>query len=159
VVYNQRSHRFQEEINMAIERYQPTSLLQQFNNEINRMFTRDAGAFPALTGGQWAPAVDIRETEDAYLIEAEVPGIDPKDIEVTLDKGVLTLKGERHHDAEKEDGSARYVERSYGNFVRRFSLPDTADEDNIEAKAEHGVLKLKLAKKAESTPRRIEVQS
>lgn len=143
---------------MAIERYRPTTLLEQFNNEINRMFTRDAGAFPALAGGQWSPAVDIHETEDAYFIEAEVPGVDPKDIEVTLNSGVLTLKGERHQSTETGEGNTRYGECSYGSFVRRFSLPETADEDSIKAKAEHGVLKLTLDKKAKSKPRRIEVQ-
>jgi len=143
---------------MAIERYQPTSFLQQFNNEINRMLTRDANGFPALTGGQWSPAVDIRETEDAYAIEAEVPGVDPGEIEVTLEKGVLTLKGERSREAANEQGQTRYVERSYGQFVRRFSLPETADEDNIEARAEHGVLKLTVRKKPQTQPRRIEVQ-
>lgn len=143
---------------MAIERYQPTSLLQQFNNEINRMFTRDSGAFPSLAGGHWMPPVDIRETEDAYFIEAEVPGIDPKAIEVTLDQGVLTLRGEREQSTESENGQARYRERTYGSFVRRFSLPDTVDEDKVEARAEQGVLRLTVAKSPKSQPRRIEVQ-
>jgi HSP20 family protein len=144
---------------MAIERYRPTSLLEQFNNEINRMFTRDAAGFPALAGGQWAPAVDIRETEEAYFIEAEVPGVDPDGIEVTLGNGVLTLKGERRQSEEMGEGNARYRECSYGSFVRHFSMPETADEDSIEAKAENGVLKLKLDKKAKSKPRRIEVKA
>lgn len=143
---------------MAIERYQPTSLLQQFNNEINRMFTRDESGFPALAGGQWSPAVDIRETEEAYFIDAEVPGVDPQAIDVTLEKGVLTLQGERSHESDEEQGQTRYVERSYGRFVRRFSLPETADEDNIDARAEHGVLKLTVRKKPQTQPRRIEVQ-
>lgn|SRR5690625_4403642 len=143
---------------MAIERYRPNSLLEQFNNEINRMFRHDS-AFPVLTGGQWSPAVDIRETEDAYFIEAEVPGVDPKDIEVTLGNNVLTLKGERKQNQESSEGNTRYRECSYGSFVRRFSLPETANEDSIEAKAEHGVLKLRLDKKAKDQPRRIEVQA
>lgn len=144
---------------MALVRYQPSNLLQQFNNEINRMFLRDGADFPTLAGGQWAPAVDVRETEDAYYIEAEVPGINPEDIEVTLDKGVLKLRGERQEANQENDGTLRHIERSYGRFVRRFTLPDSADGDSIEARADHGVLKLVIGKKTASQPRRIEVQS
>jgi HSP20 family protein len=148
---------------MAIQRYQnrfePSSLLAQFNDEINRMFVQDNNAFPALSGGAWTPNVDIRETGDAYHIEAEVPGVDPQAIEVTLDKGVLTLKGERKEEKSGENGQARYRERRFGSFVRRFSLPETADEDNIDARAEHGVLRLTINKKATSEPRRITVRS
>lgn len=140
---------------MALVRYQPNSLLQQFNNEINRMFSGD---WPAATAAQWSPAVDIRESDDGYTIEAEVPGINPKDIEVTLDKGVLTLSGERRDASVNDDGSQRHVERIYGRFVRRFSLPDSADADDVQATAENGVLKLVISKKAASQPRRITVQ-
>ena len=119
---------------MAIQRYQsrfqPSSLLAQFNDEINRMFVQDNNAFPALSGSAWTPNVDIRETGDAYHIEAEVPGVDPQTIEVTLDKGVLTLKGQRSEERADESGQARYRERRFGSFVRRFSLPETADEDS-----------------------------
>lgn len=143
---------------MALVRYQPNSLLHQFNNEINRMFMRDADDFAAPAAAHWSPAVNVRETGDAYHIEAEVPGIDPAEIEVTLDKGVLTLSGERRDGGEEDDGSLRHVERSYGRFVRRFTLPDSADGDTIEARADQGVLKLTIARKAASQPRRIEVQ-
>lgn len=148
---------------MALQRYEPSSLLQQFNSEINRLFGRDWGDFddfPALSSAQWVPAVDVRETPDEYRIEADVPGIDPKDIEVTLENGVLTLKGERRTEqSTDENGGARHLERSYGVFVRRFALPDTADADNVEAKADNGVLRLTIKKKAESKPRRIEVKA
>ena len=148
---------------MTIQRYQnrfaPSSLLAQFNDEINRMFVQDSNAFPALSGGAWTPNVDIRETGDAYQIEAEIPGVDPQAIEVTLDKGVLTLKGERSEETAEDNGQARYRERRFGAFVRRFSLPETADEDNIEARAAHGVLRLTINKKASTEPRRITVQT
>lgn len=140
-------------------RFQPSSLLAQFNDEINRMFVADNNAFPALSGGAWTPSVDIRETGDAYHIEAEIPGVDPQAIEVTLDKGVLTLKGERSEQRADENGQARYRERRFGRFVRRFSLPETADEDSVDARAEHGVLRLTIHKKAQSEPRRITVRS
>jgi HSP20 family protein len=148
---------------MAIQRYQsrfqPSSLLAQFNDEINRMFVQDNNAFPALSGGAWTPNVDIRETGDAYHIEAEVPGVDPQTIEVTLDKGVLTLKGQRSEERADESGQARYRERRFGSFVRRFSLPETADEDSVKAHAENGVLRLTINKKAQVEPRRITVRS
>jgi len=140
---------------MALVRYQPNSLLQQFNNEINRMFSGD---WPVGARAQWTPAVDIRESEDGYTIEAEVPGINPNDIEVTLDKGVLTLAGERKDESVNDDGGQRHVERVYGRFVRRFTLPDSADADGVEATAENGILKLVISKKAASQPRRIAVQ-
>ena len=78
---------------------------------------------------------------------------------MTLDKGVLTLKGERSEEKTDDNGQARYRERRFGSFVRRFSLPETADEENIEARAEHGVLRLTINKKATSEPRRITVRS
>ncbi|MES1935735.1 HSP20 family protein [Salinisphaera hydrothermalis C27AD] len=163
------------EVIMAIQRYQPSSLLQQFNDEINRMFLGETDAVPAVAGGSWRPAIDIHENDQAYLIEAEVPGIEPKDIEITLRNGVLTMSGERvyqHDTLEHADKSAensqtngrsrepaRLVERRYGRFVRRFTLPDTADEDAIEARAENGVLKVTVPKKPQTQPRRIEVVS
>lgn len=144
---------------MALQRYQPNSLLQQFNNEINRMFLRDYEDYPSLSSSQWVPAVDVGETRDAYEIQADVPGVDPKDIDITLDKGVLTLKGERKSERDVEAGGVRHSERHYGSFIRRFTLPDSADADGIDARAEQGVLKLTIAKKPEGKSRKIEVKS
>ncbi|AWN17187.1 Hsp20/alpha crystallin family protein [Salinisphaera sp. LB1] len=156
---------------MAIQRYEPSTLLQQFNDEINRMFYGQADDVPAVSGGNWRPAIDIHENEQSYVIDAELPGINPKDIEITLRNGVLTLSGERsyHYDSAQDNESnaesasrrepARLVERRYGRFVRRFTLPDTADEDAIDARADNGVLKITVPKKAQSQPRRIEVAS
>ena len=144
---------------MSLQHYQPNSVLNQFSNEINRLFARDYDNFPALSNAHWVPAVDVHENEEDYLIEADVPGIQADDIEVTLERGVLTLKGERKSERSVEDKGVRHVERSYGSFVRRFSLPDTADAENIDARVEQGVLRLTIKKKAESKPRRIEVKS
>lgn len=155
---------------MAIQRYQPSSLLQQFNDEISRMFYGRTDAVPALAGS-WRPAIDVHENDGAYLIEAEVPGIEPADIEITLRNGVLTMSGERVYQHDSATGSesvdsqergrdpARLVERHYGRFVRRFTLPDTADEDAVEAHADNGVLKVTVPKKAQTQPRRIEVKT
>ncbi|WP_423820640.1 Hsp20/alpha crystallin family protein [Salinisphaera sp. SPP-AMP-43] len=159
---------------MAIQRYQPSSLLQQFNDEISRMFLGQTDALPSGMGDQWRPAIDIHENDEAYLIDAEVPGVDPAAIEITLRNGVLTVAGERsyHYDSSKakENGGAlvseemtreptRHIERRYGRFVRRFTLPDTADEDAVEARADKGVLHIKVPKKTQTQPRRIEIKA
>jgi HSP20 family protein len=146
---------------MAIQRYDPNSLLQRFQSEIDQMFGRgwsSQGEFPSLSSEQWVPDVDVEETEDTYHISADVPGMKPEDINVTFENGVLTLQGERKSEHSTDDHRARRVERHYGAFVRRFSLPDAANADDIDARVEHGVLRLTIKKKAESKPRKIEVQ-
>ena len=111
----------------------------------------------SLVTASWAPRVDIRETPQSFLIHAELPGIEPKDIEVSMDKGILTLKGQRQQANLSEGETAFRVERQYGEFHRRFSLPDTADADGITATTRHGVLEIVIPKKAQVQPRRIEV--
>ena len=141
----------------SIRDHEPSSLLRQFSSEIERLFDQDRFGIPSLSG-QWTPAVDIREEPDEYFVEAEVPGIDPKDLEVTLENGVLTLRGQRQEENENEGNGFRHVERSYGAFVRRFTLPEAASDEDVEARADKGVLKLRIKKKEQSGQRRIEVQ-
>ncbi|OAZ92541.1 Hsp20/alpha crystallin family protein [Halomonas sp. G11] len=141
----------------SIRDHEPSSLLRQFSSEIERLFDQDRPGIPSLSG-QWSPAVDIREEPEEYVIEAEVPGIDPKDLEVTLENGVLTLRGQRQEENESERNGFRHVERSYGAFVRRFTLPGAASDEDVEARADKGVLKLRIKKKEQSGQRRIEVQ-
>jgi len=143
---------------MALQFYSPSRTYTAFDDAFNRTFWRAAPETSAASANQWRPAIDIRETDNAYLIEAEVPGVDPNSIDITLDKGVLTLKGERLARADDEAGEVRRNERVFGVFERRFTLPDTADVDTIEARAAHGVLSLTIAKKGDSQPRRIEVK-
>lgn len=146
---------------MNVQRYEPSGLFGRFNNEIERMLAgngRAYGDFPGLSTAQWLPAVDVEETEDAYCISADVPGIKPEDIDITLEKGVLTLQGERQAEHSADERGVRHVERSSGRFIRRFSLPDSVDADNVEASVEQGVLRLTINKKAESQPRKIAVK-
>ncbi len=143
---------------MALHLYNPSRSFAAVDDAFNRTFWRAAANTDAVGASQWRPAIDIRETDSAYLIEAEVPGVDPNTIDVTLDKGVLTLKGERPARADDEAGEVRRNERVFGAFERRFTLPDTADVDTIEARAAHGVLSLTVAKKSEGLPRRIAVK-
>lgn len=106
----------------------------------------------------WSPSVDISENEKAFTLHADIPGVDPKDIEISMEKGVLTIKGERHSENVAESENYRRVERQSGQFYRRFTLPDSADADNIAAKSEHGVLTVTIPKQEVSVSRRIEIQ-
>lgn len=107
---------------------------------------------------QWAPRVDIKEEAERFLIQADVPGVDPKDIEISMDKGILSIKGERTTEARDESERYTRVERARGLFYRRFALPDSADAEGIRASGRHGVLEISIPKRAETTPRRIAVE-
>ena len=144
-----------------LTRYQPWSAVRQLREEMNRAFGNaliesDDGS--NVVTGSWMPAVDIKEENARFLISADVPGIDPAAIEVTMENGVLTIRGERTFETEDEsDNGYRRVERVHGTFYRRFSLPDTADEEKISATGKHGVLEVTIPKKAAVQPKRIKV--
>ena len=106
----------------------------------------------------WAPSVDITENDEAFTILADIPGVDPKDIEISMDKGVLSIKGERKSETVEEKENYRRVERQSGQFYRRFTLPESADADKIEAKSEHGVITITIPKQEVAVSRRIEVK-
>jgi len=148
---------------MAIVRYDPWRTLSQLQNEMNRLFEDQLGSEEGTESGMvatdWRPAVDVQEDADQYLITADIPGVDPKDIDVSLDNGVLTIRGERADRTEDEQASFKRVERVRGTFFRRFTLPDTADAENVKAKSENGVLRISIPKQKEGQPRKIEVQS
>ncbi|BCX88722.1 HSP20 family protein [Methylomarinovum tepidoasis] len=146
-----------------VPRYEPFQLLNQLQRELERTFgtlpggvTRPEGEVPAEV--EWVPAVDIKEEQDRYIVQADLPGVKPEDIEVTLENGVLTIKGQRMTEAKEEKENYRRVERIYGSFFRRFVLPETVDEEKIEAKYDNGVLTLVIPKKAEEAPKKIEVK-
>ena len=109
--------------------------------------------------GYLNPAVDIQETKDRFIIHADLPGIDPKDIEITVDKDVLTLKGKRQKQSEVKEANYRRVERVSGVFYRSFRLPAAIDAENIQAKGENGVLEITVNRLKAPEPRRINVQS
>jgi HSP20 family protein len=137
----------QEDIRQVFERF--------FGNE-----ERASGTAPAAAAaGQWAPRVDIREEDQRFVIFADIPGVDPAQIEVQMDKGVLSVKGERATATFDAEGKFSRVERKLGAFHRRFTLPDSADAEGISATGKHGVLEISIPKKAQSTPRRITITS
>ncbi len=106
----------------------------------------------------WAPSVDISESEKAFTLLADIPGVDPKNIEISMEKSMLTIKGERNSETVEEGENFHRVERQSGLFSRSFTLPDSADADSIEAKSEHGVLIVTIPKQKVSVSRRIEVK-
>ncbi|MDH5822865.1 Hsp20/alpha crystallin family protein [Luteimonas sp. RD2P54] len=111
----------------------------------------------SVVTSQWVPRVDIREESDRFLLYADLPGVDPQEIEVQMDNGVLTIKGERRVEDKFESGRFSRIERRHGSFHRRFALPDSADPDGISASGHNGVLQIVIPKRPETTPRRIQV--
>ena len=127
-------------------------------SDLNRFFNVELGNEDStIATSAWAPAVDISENDNHLLIEADVPGVDPKDIEVSMENGVLTLKGARESEIKEEKEGYSRIERSRGSFYRRFSLPETADSGNITAKSNKGVLKITVGKKEAAKPKKITV--
>ena len=113
----------------------------------------------SVVTSQWIPRVDIKEEADPFVIYADIPGVEVDDIEVQMDKGMLTIKGERHAENRTESETFSRVERRHGSFHRRFALPDSADPDGITASGRNGVLEIVIPKRPETTPRRIQVGS
>ena len=146
---------------MLLTRYEPWSAVRQLQNEMSRVFENAAvGAEDGsnVATSRWTPAVDIREDGERFVIAADIPGVEPGDIEVTMENGVLTLKGERRLETQGEgDNGYRRVERAYGSFHRRFTLPETADAEAISASGKHGVLEVVIPKRATLQPKRIAV--
>ena len=131
---------------------------REFSQAFGRLFDVEDGDQSDVVTSQWAPRVDIKEEADRFVIFADIPGVDPKDIEVQMDKGILTLKGERSAEEGEEGKDYSRRERAWGAFHRRFALPDSADPDGITASGRHGVLRIDIPKRPQATPRRIQVQ-
>ena len=145
---------------MNLVQYDPWRRLQEFQREMGTLFDRrldeDTGI---MATSDWAPAVDIKEEDNRFLILADVPGVEPDDIEVKMENGMLSIKGERHKEYEEEREGYKRVERMYGSFHRRFSLPDTADAEGISAKSHNGTLEISIPKTEKATKtRRITVE-
>ncbi|MBI4006170.1 MAG: Hsp20/alpha crystallin family protein [Gammaproteobacteria bacterium] len=144
---------------MSLVRYEPYSLLTR----LNKLFEPEL--IPSLWGEEsniatsgWMPSVDIKEENDKFVFLADIPGVDPKDIEVTTENGTLTIKGERKVETEEEREGYKRIERSRGSFYRRFSLPDTADTEKINAKSNNGVLEISVPKTDKVKARKIEIK-
>jgi HSP20 family protein len=151
-----------EVLKMSVIRYEPLGMLRRFHDEVSRLFDEDqygvaGGDQSSAATSHWAPAVDIKEEQDRYLLRADVPGVDSKDIEITMENGVLTIKGERSLEDKEEREGYKRVERVYGTFFRRFTLPDTADAEKVSASSKNGVLEVTIPKQEKVQPRKIKV--
>ena len=147
---------------MTITRYSHWNQPHRFQDELKQVFDRFFGEDETdqsnVVTSQWTPRVDIKEEDKRFVILADIPGVDPNDIEVHMDGGILSIKGERKTEAKDQAGKLTRIERSYGAFYRRFALPDTADAEGISAHGKNGVLEISIPKKAEAAPRRIEIK-
>jgi HSP20 family protein len=129
---------------MSLVRFEPWSLVDRINRDSQR---------------NWVPAVDIFEEKERFVVRADVPGVNPEDIEINMENGTLSVAGERHNEDRSDvDGVARY-ERSAGRFLRRFSLPESADADAIKARSANGILEISIPKQPEVQARRITVEA
>ena len=136
----------------------PWHVLNDFNHALDNLRGTSCSDTRDLETFDWKPRVDVHEDLDAYLINVDVPGVKPEDIHVTMDKNTLTIKGERHHEVNTDDKQHIHRERVTGKFYRSFSLPTHVNGDAIDAKAEHGVLHIRIPKADDPKERRIEVK-
>lgn len=146
---------------MSLVRWDPFRELEDFSKSMNRMLSRNAPAAnsrEAMVNADWAPVVDISETNEEFLIKAELPEMKKEDVKVTVENGVLSIAGERK--AEKEEKGKRYhrIERSYGQFLRSFTLPENVTEANVRAEYKEGVLQVHLMKSETPKPKAIDIK-
>jgi HSP20 family protein len=150
---------------MAIVRWEPFRDLVSLQERMNRLFdesfrgatTRGPSDEDWALGGSWAPAVDILEHEGNIVLKAELPGVEPKDVDIRVENNVLSLRGERKFDTEVKKESYHRVERAYGAFSRSFTLPTTVDTEHIQAEFKDGVLRVTLPKREEAKPKQISI--
>jgi len=144
----------------VLTRFQPFREVATLQDRVNRLFRESyngAASDESLTTSTFAPAVDVYEDEHKVTLKIEVPGVDEKDIDVHVENNTLTVHGERKIEKEEKEENYRRVERQYGSFTRRFTLPTTVDTESVSANYEKGVLKIALPKKAEAKPKQIKV--
>lgn len=146
----------------AISRFTPNDL---FRNRFDRLFEQAFGNFPTVAGNgeevsnrAWAPAVDVRETDEALTLLVDLPGVTREDVDITVENRTLTLRGERKFEKDVERDNYQRIERAYGQFARTFTLPTNVRTDDVKATFADGVLTLVLPKAEESKPRKIAIQ-
>jgi len=146
---------------MALVRWEPLRDLMNFQERMNRLFD-DAysrkGELSPIEKGDWSPAVDVFETNDAIELKAELPGLTASDVDISLENDVLTLSGERTMSKEVKEENYHRVERSYGSFTRSFALPRRIHKEKIKATFKDGVLHITLPKAEEVKPKQIKIE-
>jgi HSP20 family protein len=145
---------------MAITRWRPFRDLVSIQDEMNRLFDDFFGrpaTRPEWTEGVWTPSVDVSETKDNVIINAEIPGMSKEDVKLSVQNNVLTLSGERKQEKEEKDVNYHRIERSYGSFSRSFTLPASVKPDKVKATYKDGILKITLPKSEEAKPKQIPI--
>ncbi len=146
---------------MSIIRWEPfhdlVSTQDRFNQLFNHTIARALGDQQEVSPRAWVPPVDIYETGDSLVLKAELPGINPDEVEIRVEDNTLYLKGERKFEKEVKEENLHRVERSYGTFTRSFALPNTIDADKVKAEYENGILTLTMPKREEAKPRTIKI--
>lgn len=149
---------------MALKPYDPVNAITYLRDQLNRL--TDPGYFPSLfeedsdiATSLWRPSVDVKEDDKNYIFLADLPGVDPKDIDVSVEDGALTIKGERKTESREEKEGYKRIERSHGNFYRRFSLPDTADTGKVMAETNNGVLEIRIPKTAAKKAQKVKIKA
>lgn len=142
---------------MNLVKWDPFRELEDVSNRLNRIFSRSPSraesSQESLTVADWSPSADITETDVAYVIKAEIPGVKKEDIKVAIQDGMLTMQGERKMEKEEKGKKFHRVECSYGSFVRSFRMPEDADENSVKAEFKDGILNVTLAKSAKAKPK------
>jgi HSP20 family protein len=137
---------------MSLSHFDPLANLRMFEDAFTRMLTEPS------TNRPWSPAVDIYETESALVLKADLPDANQKDIDVHVENQTLTISGTRNFEKSEDKHGYHRIERSYGNFVRSFAIPNTFDTENIQAEYHNGVLSVTLAKKEAAKPRQVKIE-
>jgi HSP20 family protein len=146
----------------SIDRWDPFRDLVSIQDELNRLFGRTfvgSEMTRPSAGGTWMPSMDVFETEDRIVAELELPGIEPDEVEVSVEDSTLTVSGSREYTDELKDENVHRVERRYGAFTRAITLPQTADTEKVEAKFDKGVLRVEVPKVERAKPKRIEIKA
>ena len=146
---------------MAVSRYEPWDVLNQLQGQISRIFENqlENGATTSAATADWIPPADVHEYADRFVLKLDVPGVNLSAIDITLDRGVLSISGQREQDAKSNEVERSRTERVYGRFHRRFTLPDTVDATSVSAQGPNGVLDVVMPKQPKAQPRRIAVES
>ena len=147
---------------MTLVSYEPWSFVNRLHRELNQAFnnTPNSAEVVHTPSVSWSPRVDIHEEAERFVVLADVPGVGTKDIDITAEHGVLTIKGQRSSDRKDTDKNGyQRIERTSGSFVRRFTLPESANTESITAKQTNGVLEVSIPKQPKVQPRRISVEA
>jgi HSP20 family protein len=146
-----------EEMIMNVVRYDPFRELRNLQDEMTRLFTTGGAGREEMLNGAWSPKVDIFENKDNLVLEAELPGMNREDFELSFENNVLSIKGERKFEKATEGDNYHRIERSYGEFTRSFTLPQTVTPDGATAEFRNGILRVSLPKREETKARKIEI--